>query len=272
MESLLKVTLEILIGDIFLRQYGSILLVASSIPAIHIHHVLLDSLQRLHSRQRSRFVPILGYVSTHSGMDIFQLMLLVRQHTVLPDHTSVKVVPSVLYMLKLLVYLTTLVKVRSTRLVVQLNLYPSTQTRNRLYSQLEVLQTLDLHLTGMPLVLYGHLMEQQNLYLDPLLTKVLVYYLLSSVQRSPELTLTTILPRIYISTEIMQVYLVSVLLPRSHQVRISLVHHQLLLSGLVSMVLLQQYLLVRHTISILGSQVEQQQSTIVDSSQILVQR
>ena len=272
MEPLLKVTLEILIGDIFLRQYGSILLVDFFILAIHIPHAVLDSLQRLHSMQRSRFVPILGYVSTHSGMDLFQLMLLVRQLTVLLDHTSVKVVPSVLYMLKLHVYLTTLVKVRSTRLVVQLNLYPSTQTRSRLYSQLEVLPTLDSHLTGMPLVLFGHLREQQNLYLDPSLMKVQVFYLLLSVQRRVELTPTTILPRIYTSTEIMQVYLVSVLLPRSHQVRISLVHHQLLLSELVSMVLLQQYLLVRHTRSILGSQVEQQQSTIVDRLQILVQR
>ena len=222
--------------------------------------------------QRSRFVQRLGYVSTHSGMDLFQLMLLVRQLTVLPDHTQVKVVHSVLYTLKLHVYLTTLVKVRSTRLVVQLNLYPSTQMRSRLYSQSGVLLTLDLHLTGMPLVLFGHLREQQNLYLDPSLMKVQVIYLLLLVDLHVELMITMRHLQIYISTEIMQVYLVSVLSPRSHQVRVSLVHHQLLLSELVSMVLLQTYLLVRHTRSILGSQVEQQQSTMVDQLQILVQR
>ena len=272
MEPLLKVTLEILIGDIFLRQYGSILLVDSSIPVIHIPHAVSGLLQRRHSMQQSRFVLPHGYVLTHNGMDSLYLRHLVLQLTVLLDHTSVKVVPSVLYTLKLHVYLTTLVKVRFTRLVEQLNLYPSIQMRNRLYSQLEVLLTLDSHLTGMPLVLFGLLMERQNLYLDPLLTKVQVFYLLLSVQRREELTLTTILPRIYTSTEIMQVCLVLVLLPQSHQVRISLARHQLLSSELVSMVLLQQYLLVRHMVSILGSQVEQQQSTIVDRLQILVQR
>ena len=269
---LLTGSLEILIGDISPRQSGNILLVASSIPAIHIHHVLLDLLQRRHSMQQSRFAPQRGYVLTHSGKDLFRLMLLVLLLTVLPDHTQVKVVHSVLYTLKLHVYLITLVKVRSTRLVVQLNLYPSIQMRNRLYSQLEVLPTLDSHLTGMPLVLFGHLKEQQNLYLDPSLMKVQVFYLLLLVQRIEELTLTMILLRIYISTEIMQVYLVSVLSPRSHQVRVSLVYHQLLLSELVSMVLLQTYLLVRHTRSILGSLLEQQQSTMVDLLQILVQR